>query len=142
MDIQHDAPAVDIARAHVQAWTNHDFDTARAGLAPDVRFTITTTQPVPKTLELNGADDYMRGLMAAARFAVPGSLRIAASTGDERNAMLMLTYLVDFGSGNEADFGASAWKGEWTLSAARLYRLDDKAKIEAEHVTYYTTPTT
>jgi hypothetical protein len=26
------------------------------------------------------------------------------------------------------------------LSVARLYRLDDKAKIEAEHVTYYMTP--
>lgn len=35
MDTQHDA--VDIARAHVQAWTNHDWDTARAGLALSVR---------------------------------------------------------------------------------------------------------
>jgi hypothetical protein len=140
MDTKHDAPAVDIARAHVEAWTNHDFDTARVSLSPDVRFTIITTQPLPQTLELNGADDYMKGLVFASRFAVPGSLRIAASTGDERNAMLMLTYLVDFGSGNEADFGAGAWKGEWTLSVARLYRLDDKARIEAEHVTYYMTP--
>ena len=139
MDTQH-TPAVDVVRAHVEAWTNHDFDAARAGLRPDVKFTITTTQPLPQTLELNGADDYMKGLMAAARFTVPGSLRVAASTGDERNAMLMVTYLVDFGSGNEAAFGADAWKGEWTLSAARLYRLDDEAKIEAEHVTYYMTP--
>jgi hypothetical protein len=140
MDTQHDAPAVKIARAHLEAWTNHDFHTARAGLRPDVRLTITTTQPLPQTLELNGVDDYMKGLASSARFAVPGSLRIAASTGDERNAMLMLTYLVDFGSGNETDFGADAWKGQWTLSVARLYRLDDKAKIEAEHVTYYMTP--
>jgi hypothetical protein len=36
MDTQHDAPAVGIARAHVQAWINHDFDTARAGLTPNV----------------------------------------------------------------------------------------------------------
>jgi hypothetical protein len=140
MDTQHDAPAVDIARAHVEAWINHDFDTARAGLTPNVKFTITTTRPLPQTFELNGADDYMKGLTSSARFAVPGSLRIAASTGDERNAMLMLTYLVDFGSGNEADFGTDAWKGKWTLSVARLYRLDDDAKIEAEHVTYYMTP--
>ena len=140
MDTQHDAPAVKIARAHLEAWTNHDFHTARAGLRPDVKLTIITTQPRPQTLELNGVDDYMKGLASSARFAVPGSLRIAASTGDERNAMLMLTYLVDFGSGNETDFGAGAWKGQWTLSVARLYRLDDNAKIEAEHVTYYMTP--
>jgi hypothetical protein len=84
------------------------------------RFTFTTTQPLPQTLELNGADDYMRGLVSAARFVVPGSLRIAASTGDERNAMLMLTHLVDFGSGKEADFGADARKGEWTLSVSAV----------------------
>ena len=140
MDTQHDAPAVDIARAHVDAWINHDFDTARAGLTPDVKFTITTTQPRPQAFELNGADAYMKGLTASAQFAVPGSLRIAASTGDERNALLMLTYLVDFGTGNEANFGTDAWKGKWTLSVARLYRLDNQAKIEAEHVTYYMTP--
>lgn len=140
MDTRPDAPAVAIARAHVAAWINHDFDTARAGLAPGVRFTITTTRPLPQTFALNGADEYMKGLTSAARFAVPGSLRIAASTGDDRNAMLMLTYLVDFGAGNEAEFGAGAWRGKWTLSVARLYRLDDDARIEAEHVTYYMTP--
>jgi hypothetical protein len=139
METQYDAPAVKIARAHVEAWANHDFDTARAGLAPDVKFTLTSTQPLPQTLELNGVDAYMKGLEAATRFAVSDSLRIAASTGDDRNAMLMLTYLVDFGSGNKADFGTGAWRGEWTLSVSRLYRLDDQAKIETEHVTYYMT---
>jgi hypothetical protein len=60
--------------------------------------------------------------VAATRFAVPGSLRIAASTGDERNAMLMLTYLVDFGSGDEANFGASASTAitrQWTMAWLR-----------------------
>ena len=137
MPVQHEAPAVAIARAHVEAWTNHDFDTARDGLAPDVTFTITTTQPISQTIELTGADDYLKGLTQAAQFAVPGSLRISASTGDERNALLMLTYEVDFGAGNEEDFGAEAWKGKWTLSVARLYRLDDNNKIKAEHITYY-----
>lgn len=140
MDTQRDAPAVGVARAHVEAWINHDFDTARVGLSPNVKVTITTTQPLPQTFELNGADDYMRGLTSSARFAVPGSLRIAAGTGDERNALLMLSYMVDFGSGNEVAFGADAWKGKWTLSVARLYRFDENARIEAEHVTYYMTP--
>lgn len=140
MDTQHDAPAVGIARAHVEAWINHDFDTARSGLTPNVKVTITTTQPRPQTIELNGADAYMKGLTSSARFAVPDSLHIAASTGDERNAMLMLSYVLDFGPGNETDFGTDAWRGKWTLSVARLYRLDDQARIEAEHVTYYMTP--
>jgi hypothetical protein len=140
MDTQHNAPAVGIARAHVEAWINHDFHTARLGLAADVKLTITTTQPRPQAFELNGVDAYMKGLAVSARFAVPDSLHIAASTGDERNAMLMLSYQVDFGSGNETDFGTDAWKGKWSLSVARLYRLDDNAKIEAEHVTYYMTP--
>ena len=37
MSAQNESPAAAIARAHVEAWTNHDFDTARGGLAPDVR---------------------------------------------------------------------------------------------------------
>ena len=45
MSAQNESPAAAIARAHVEAWTNHDFDTARGGLAPDVRVTATTTQP-------------------------------------------------------------------------------------------------
>jgi hypothetical protein len=116
MDTQHDAPPVGIARADVQAWINHDFHTAHVGLTPDVKFTITTTKPRPQTFELNGADGHMKGLASSARFAVPGSLRIAASTGDERNATLMLSYVVDFGPGNEADIGTDAWKGKSTLS--------------------------
>jgi hypothetical protein len=73
MDTQHDAPAVGIARADVQAWINHDFHTARVGLTPDVKFTITTTQPRPQTFELNGADEYTKGLASSARFAVPAA---------------------------------------------------------------------
>ena len=47
MSAQHESPADAIARAHVEAWSNLDFDTARNGLAPDVRVTATTTQPMP-----------------------------------------------------------------------------------------------
>ena len=51
--------------------------------------------------------------------------RILHSTGDERNALLMLTV--------EADFGA----GRATLPGARLYLLDDNNKIQTEHVIFY-----
>jgi hypothetical protein len=125
MSAQPESPAAAIARAHVQAWSNHDFDTARRGLAPDVRVTAVTTQPMPPPTDLTGADDYMIGLTQFADAVVPGSLRILASAGDERNALLMLTV--------EADFGA----GKATLPGARLYLLDENNKIKTEHVIFY-----
>ena len=120
-----EAPAVAIARAHVQAWSNHDFDTARSALAPDVHVTATTTQPMPPRTDLIGADDYMVGLTQLAQAVVPGSLRILSSTGDDRNALLMLTVEVDFGA------------GKVTSPGARLYLLDDDNKIKTEHVIFY-----
>jgi len=125
MSAQHESPAVAIARAHVEAWSNHDFDTARRSLAPDVRVTATTTQPMPPATDLTGADDYMIGLTQFAEAVAPGSLRILASVGDERNALLMLTVEADLG-------GAKA-----TLPGARLYRLDENNKIKTEHVIFY-----
>ena len=43
MSTHPEPAAVTIARAHVEAWSNHDFDTARKGLAPDVHVTASTT---------------------------------------------------------------------------------------------------
>jgi SnoaL-like protein len=125
MSAQQESPAVAVARAHVEAWTNHDFDTARRALAPGVRVTAVTTQPMPPATDLTGADDYMIGLTQFAQAVVPGSLRILHSTGDDRNALLMLTV--------EADFGA----GKATLPGARLYLLDEDNKIQTEHVIFY-----
>jgi SnoaL-like domain len=125
MSIPTDSPAVAVARAHVEAWSNHDFDTARKYLAPDVRVTATTTQPMPPATDLTGADDYMAGLTQFAQAVVPGSLRVIASVGDERNALLMLTV--------EANFGA----GTATLPGARLYLLDNDHKIKTEQVIFY-----
>src|SRR5215471_10529789 len=109
MSAQHESPAVAIARAHVEAWSNHDFDTARRSLAPDVRVTATTTQPMPPATDLTGADDYMIGLTQFAQAVVPGSLRILASVGDERNALLTLTVEADFGAGKGTLPGSTSW---------------------------------
>ncbi len=38
--------AVALARAHLEAWTNHDFDTARGNLAKDVQFSSLAPQPI------------------------------------------------------------------------------------------------
>ena len=80
---------------------------------------------MPPATDLTGADDYMTGLTQFAQGVVPGSLRVLASTGDERNALLMLTV--------QADFRA----GKVTLPGARLYLLDDNDKIKTEHVIFY-----
>lgn len=125
MSAQQESTAVAVARAHVQAWSNHDFDTARSALAPDVKVTAVTTQPVPPPTDLTGADDYMTGLTQFAQGVVPGSLHILAATGDDRNALLMLTVQADFGT------------AKVTLPGARLYLLDDNNKIKTEHVIFY-----
>jgi hypothetical protein len=123
--LQTQSPALEVARAHVEAWSNHDFDTARVGLAADVQVTAITTQPMMPETRLVGTDDYMRGLIQFAQAVVPGSARVLASIGDERNALLMLTV--------DADFGG----GKVTLPAARLYLLDDQNKIKAEQVIFF-----
>ena len=125
MSTQQESPAVAIARAHVEAWSKHDFDSARSLLADDVKVTATSSNPALPQTDLTGADNYMAGLIAYAQPIVPGSVRILASTGDERNALLMLTV--------EADFGA----GKATLPGARLYLVDENNKIKTEHVIFY-----
>jgi len=123
MSAQQESPAVAVARAHVEAWANHDFDTARSMLADDVHVVATSTNPTR-------AGNYMEGLIAFAQPIVPGSVRILASTGDERNALLTLTMTMAGGP-----FGAGA-----AAPGARLYHLDDDNKIETEQVIFYVAP--
>ena len=125
MSAQHESAAVAIARAHVEAWSNHDLDTARKSLAADVKVTATSTLPIMPATDLTGIDDYMIGLTQFAQGVIPGSLRVIASVGDDRNALLMMTV--------EADLGG----GRATLPGARLYLLDDDGKIKAEQVVFY-----
>ena len=117
--------AVAVALAHCQAWSNHDFDAARQALAPDVTVTATTTKPIMPPTDLAGAAAYMEGLEAFAAAVVPGSLQELASTGDDHNALVMITVEASLGPG-----------GPITLPAARLYRLDDDDKIVAEQVVF------
>jgi ketosteroid isomerase-like protein len=128
MPVSTDSPAAAVARAHVAAWSNHDYDAARACLAADITVASTTTQPVMAPVHLTGADAYMEGLVHFAQTVVPGSARVIASTGDDRNALLMLTV--------EADLGG----GKMILPAARLYLLDDDSKIKAEQVIFFAAP--
>lgn len=93
------SPSIAVALAHVEAWSNHDFETARQGLAADVRITATTTQPIMPDTNRTGIDAYVHGLIQFAQAVVPGSARVLACLGDERNALLMLTVQANLGRG-------------------------------------------
>ena len=130
MSVQQNSAAVAAARAHVEAWSNHDFDAAREGLADDVWVTAVTIDPNVPNTDLRGIDDYMRGLAEFAQAVVPGSAEVLASSGDERQALLTLDVRVKFGPDAP----------ELTLPGARLYRFDADGKIEAEHVVFFVAP--
>jgi|SRR5215467_1530016 len=127
MSAQQESPAVAVARAHVEAWASHNFDAARSKLAPDVRVRATTTAPYPPDTDLTGADQYMEGLRAFAEPVVPGSVSVLASTGDDRNALLLLSLTMAGGP-----FGEGT-----TAPCARLYLIDDNGKIKNEQVVFY-----
>jgi hypothetical protein len=129
MSTQPESKAVAIARAHVEAWGNHDFDTARRSLATDVKVTSTSTNPAFPHVDLTGIDGYMGGLIAFAQGVVPGSQRVIASVGDERNALLLLTVQT-----------AGPGGAQMTAPGARLYLLDEDGKIKVEQVIFYVMP--
>ena len=127
MSVQTDSPAVAVARAYVEAWSNHDFDAARHLLADDVEVTATAADPAFPQTHLTGADSYVEGLIAYAQPIVPGSVRVLASTGDQHHALLTLTLTM---AGGPIGSGVSA-------PCARLYALDENNKIKTEQVIFY-----
>lgn len=117
-----DSAAVALARAHLEAWTNHDLDAARRNLAHDVQFYSPASHLV-------GVVEYMdapRGLAQFAAQVVPGSLKVIAAIGDEKNALLM--YQVDTEGGTI---------GSKTFPSAQTWVLDDQGKIQVERIISY-----
>jgi hypothetical protein len=117
--------AVALARAHLEAWTNHDFDTVRANLAKDVQF-------FSPAANLVGIDEYMdapRGLTQFARQVVPGSLRIFAVMGDEQNALIMYEVSTEGGP-----------IGSKIFPSAQTWLLDENGKIKVERIVSYFAP--
>ena len=76
MPSQDEPPALRVARAHVEAWSKKDWDTARSLLAPGVHVTATHTGSYPPPTNLTGADGYMTGLTG---FASPSCRAARAS---------------------------------------------------------------
>lgn len=117
--------AVALARAHLEAWTNHDLDTARSNLAEDVQF-------FSPAANLVGIDEYMdapRGLAQFARQVVPGSLRVMAAMGDDKNALIMYEVSTEGGP-----------IGSKVFPSAQTWLLDDSGKIKVERIVSYMAP--
>ena len=131
MTLQNDSPAVQVARAQVTAWSNHDLAAARAAVAGGATLAVTTTQAeapaVNTVVNTTGIDDYMAGLENFVKSVTPGSFKEIAALGDDRNALLMFTVEADYGS------------GKLKLASTRLYLLDEDHKITAEQVIYFVT---
>lgn len=120
-----EASAVARARAHLEAWTNHDLDKARANLAADVQF----YSPVTNLVGINEYMDAPRGLAQFAKQVVPGSLRIFAAVGDARNALIMYEVRTEGGP-----------VGSKVFPSAQTWLLDEDGKIKVERIISYAAP--
>ena len=130
MSSQQEPTAVAVARAHVEAWSTHEYDKARLGLAPDVQVVVTSVDPQAPNADLSGIDDYMQGLVEFGQIVVPGTTRVNTSVGDETRALLQVTSRVKFGPDAP----------EMTLQGARLYLIDEDRKIKDEQVIFFVLP--
>lgn len=122
-----DSTAITIARAHINAWSHHDWDKTRELLAPDVHAVVTTTQPMKATVELTGIDAYMKPKIKAAQLIEPGSVREISAIGDENNALVLVTMRIGLGPGGTLV----------TLARAILILLDENKKIKEERDEYF-----
>jgi SnoaL-like domain len=124
---QQDAPAVAIARAHIEAWSHHDWEKTRELLAPDVHAVVTTTQPMKASAELTGIDAYMEPKIKAAQLIEPGSVHEISAIGDKSNALILITFRISLGPGGTMV----------TMARAILYLLDENKKIKEERDEYF-----
>ncbi len=122
-----DSTAITIARAHIYAWSHQDWEKTRELLAPDVHAVVTTTQPMKAIAELTGIDAYMQPKMKAAQLIEPGSVREVSALGDERNALLLITFRIGLGPGGSMV----------TMARAILILLDENKKIKEERDEYF-----
>jgi hypothetical protein len=130
MSSQKDPTAVAVARAHVEAWGGHDYDSARASLAPDVHVVVTSVDPQAPSVDTTGIEAYMQGLVQFGQAVLPGTSSVNSAVGDDARALLRVTSRVKFGPDAP----------EMTLHAARLYRLDENRKIVDEQVIFFLSP--
>jgi hypothetical protein len=125
-----DSTAITIARAHINAWSHHDWDKTRELLAPNVHVVVTSTEPMKATAEFTGIDAYMEPKIKAAQLIEPGSVHEISAIGDESNALILVTFRIRLGPGGTMV----------TLARACLYLLDENKKIKEERDMFYVLP--
>ena len=122
---QQEISAVAIARAHIEAWSHHDWEKTRELLAPDVHALVTGTQR--DTAECTGIDTYIVRKKKGAQLVEPGSVQVISTIGDERNAFILATMSIALGPGRSLV----------TMARAMLYLLDEDRKIKEERDAYF-----
>ena len=122
-----DSPAVKIALAHIDAWSRHDWDKTRELLAPNVHALVTSTQRDLGGHEFTGIDNYMVRKIKTAQLVEPGSVQVISTIGDERNALILITFRIGLGPGGTMV----------TMARACLYLLDENKKIKDERDMFF-----
>jgi len=122
-----DSPAVKIALAHIDAWSSHDWGKTRELLAPNIHALVTSTQRDLGGNEFTGIDNYMERKIKAAQLVEPGSVQVISTIGDERNALILITFRIGLGPGGTMV----------TMARACLYLLDENKKIKDERDQFF-----
>jgi hypothetical protein len=120
-----DSTAITIARAHIDAWSHHDWGKTREMLASNVHALVTGTQR--DTVDFTGIDNYMERKKRGALLVEPGSAQVISAIGDERNALILATMRIALGPGGSMV----------TMARACLYLLDENKKIKEERDEYF-----
>ncbi len=115
--------AAEIAIQHVEAFSNHDYETARSLLADDVHFILITSIPgFPNPVEGHGVEEFMKALTSG-NTLIPGSFQVLKSIGDDHQAFILVSVK-----------GTLPTQEPVTLLAARHYVIDEHEKITNELV--------
>jgi hypothetical protein len=119
--------AVEVALAHIDAWSHHDWDKTRALLAPDVQARVTSTQPGFSDADLTGVESYMAPKTKAAALVEPGSVKVLSAIGDQHHALVTVTFEIGLGPGGSMV----------TMARSCLYALDQTQRIKAERDAFF-----
>ena len=104
MSASQEPTAVAVARAHVDAWSVHDYDAARVALAPEVHVVVTSVDPQTPFVDTTGAEEYMEGLdPVRARGAARHDACDRSAAGDDARAMLQVTLAGEVRPGRAGD---------------------------------------
>lgn len=121
------SPAVEVALAHIDAWSHHDWEKTRAMLAADIHASVTTTQPNMGGGDFTGVDEYMTRKTKGARLVEPGSVRVLSAIGDARRALVCATMRIALGPGGSMV----------TMARSCSYLLDENGQIKDERDQFF-----